>query len=372
MIPTTSNNKKVKILYIDDEQENLSSFKASFSRHHTIDTTSSVEEALNYVDSENPHIVIADQRMPNVSGVEFFERLRKKNPHPQRVLLTAYLNSQTLIDAINRGQIDKFLLKPWDKEAMLREINKLYDNYQARVKVDREKQELDRVNKDLNRFVYSVTHDLRAPLKSIMGLIDICSAEENPELRQVYFSHMRDSIVKTDDFIQTTLQYYKNLKTDLVFEPFNVLSSVKDITTPLSSYNERVKFEINVPEDIEINTDRVRFRIAVSNILTNAVKYGFKDESSPYTIKISAHLGEELFKLSIADQGKGISSEHLNSIFEMFSSEESSQTVESSGIGLHLVKQAVEKIGGEVTVRSKVGVGSEFEIRIPVKSMKML
>jgi len=379
---------KISVLYLDDEEPNLSAFKATFRRTHSVRTTNSAEEAMAMIAKEEPNIIIADQRMPKISGVEFFQKVCQTNPDPQRILLTAYTSSQTVIDAVNHGHIDRYLVKPWDREIMEidavnhghidrylvkpwdREImedtlENVYNTYKKKVEIKRHNEELFRINAELNRFVYSVSHDLRAPLLSLLGLVDLSREEEDPKQLQQYFELMNSSIRKMDDFIQTTLQYYRNLKTSLILERIFLHELIDEIIEPLMNYNSYVKFDVNVPDDMIVHTDRVRLKIALNNLITNAVKYGFKEPKSPYHITISGEQLDDSVKIIVADKGRGIAADQLKKIFEIFFSESSVSSVESSGLGLYLVRQAVDKIRGNVSVRSKLNVGTEFEINLP-------
>ena len=140
---------------------------------------------------------------------------------------------------------------------------------------------------------------------------------------------------------------------------------VNELILPLQNYNQYVSFELLVPEDAVIFSDRIRLKIALSNLISNAVKYGFQDPHKPYKVKIEVAPTTTGFKLIVSDRGKGIASDKLKRVFDLFFSEKSVSTIESSGLGLHLVKHSVEKLGGEVQVRSKVGVGTEFELNVP-------
>ena len=356
---------KISVLYLDDEEPNLSAFKATFRRTHSVRTTNSAEEAMAMIAKEEPNIIIADQRMPKISGVEFFQKVCQTNPDPQRILLTAYTSSQTVIDAVNHGHIDRYLVKPWDREIMEDTLENVYNTYKKKVEIKRHNEELFRINAELNRFVYSVSHDLRAPLLSLLGLVDLSREEEDPKQLQQYFELMNSSIRKMDDFIQTTLQYYRNLKTSLILERIFLHELIDEIIEPLMNYNSYVKFDVNVPDDMIVHTDRVRLKIALNNLITNAVKYGFKEPKSPYHITISGEQLDDSVKIIVADKGRGIAADQLKKIFEIFFSESSVSSVESSGLGLYLVRQAVDKIRGNVSVRSKLNVGTEFEINLP-------
>ena len=96
--------KKINVLYIDDEADNLTSFRATFRREFNITTAESADEAVEVLEKEEIHVILSDQRMPKVTGIEFFENIQKVFPDPIRILITGYTDINAVIDAINRGQ----------------------------------------------------------------------------------------------------------------------------------------------------------------------------------------------------------------------------------------------------------------------------
>lgn len=122
----------IHILYIDDEIHNLNAFKASFRRLYTIFTASSAEEAEKVLEKEEVHIIISDQRMPRMTGIEFFESILDRYPEPIRILLTGYADINAVIDAINKGQVYKYFSKPWNDEDLRHNIEKAFEVYALR------------------------------------------------------------------------------------------------------------------------------------------------------------------------------------------------------------------------------------------------
>ena len=358
-----SKPERISILYLDDEEHNLSAFKATFRRIHNIRTAGTSDEALEMIEEEEPQIIIADQRMPKVTGIEFFHRVYQKHPDPLRVLLTAYTSSQTVIDAVNKGKIDHYLVKPWDRDMMEKTIESGYKSYMNKIELKRKNQELFRINNELNRFVYSVSHDLRAPLLSMLGLVDLCKNEEDQLQVEEYYHLMEQSIHKMDDYIKSMLQYYRNLKTEVIIEKVELSEMVREICEPLENYSKYVSFDIQVSSDVALFTDRIRLKIALNNLISNAVKYGSKEIAKDYTVTIKANMQPSQTKISVMDEGKGIGPEQLKRIFDIFYS--ANKEVESTGLGLYLVRQSIQKIKGSVDVRSKLDVGTEFELTIP-------
>ena len=126
-------DKKIKILYVDDEMNNLISFKAVFRLKYTILTAISAEEATNILKDNEVDIIITDQRMPGMTGVEFLESILDRYPDPMRILLTGYADLNAVIDAVNKGKIYHYLSKPWVEEELEATIAGAYDVYLKRL-----------------------------------------------------------------------------------------------------------------------------------------------------------------------------------------------------------------------------------------------
>lgn len=124
--------KEITVLYVDDEPNNLLAFKAAFRRTFTVFTAESAEEAMKILAQENIHIVLSDQRMPKMTGIEFFEAILHQFPDPIRILITGYTDINAVIDAINRGQVYKYLTKPWHEEDIRIYIEKAYEVFRLR------------------------------------------------------------------------------------------------------------------------------------------------------------------------------------------------------------------------------------------------
>lgn len=124
--------KKITVLYVDDEQHNLISFKATFRLKFNIITCISGEEALKALKEHQVEVIITDQRMPEMTGVEFLETVLEDFPEPIRILLTGYADINAVVDAINKGKIYKYLTKPWDVKDLEETIESAYETYQER------------------------------------------------------------------------------------------------------------------------------------------------------------------------------------------------------------------------------------------------
>lgn len=124
----------IRVLYIDDEPNNITSFKAAFRRVFNVFTAESAEEGKAIVEKEKIHVILSDQRMPKTTGIEFFQSILETHPEPIRILITGYTDINAVIDAINLGQVYKYLTKPWNEDEVKNTILKSYEVYDLRQK----------------------------------------------------------------------------------------------------------------------------------------------------------------------------------------------------------------------------------------------
>ncbi|WP_185974317.1 response regulator [Litoribacter populi] len=142
-------NEKIRVLYVDDEVNNLQAFKATFRRNYQIFLAESAEEARKLLENQTVEIIITDQRMPNETGVEFLESIIPDFPDPMRILLTGYTDIQAVIDAINKGQVYHYLTKPWDEDYMRTVVKNAFEVFDLRRKNDQLTKSLIKANDQL-------------------------------------------------------------------------------------------------------------------------------------------------------------------------------------------------------------------------------
>jgi response regulator RpfG family c-di-GMP phosphodiesterase len=124
--------RAINVLYIDDEPHNLTAFKAAFRRDYNIYLAESAEEGKSVLDKHNIHVILSDQRMPGVTGIEFFQSILNTYPEPIRILITGYTDVNAVIDAINLGQVYKYLTKPWNENDIRIFIDKAFEVFRLR------------------------------------------------------------------------------------------------------------------------------------------------------------------------------------------------------------------------------------------------
>ena len=353
--------QSIKILYIDDEENNLQAFKAAFRRMYEIYTAISAADGLKILQSVNIHVVIADQKMPNTTGVEFFQSISETFPDPIRILLTGYTDIEALADAINHGDVYRYITKPWNELELHNSIKNAYDVYKSRIDLRNKITELEKTNDELNRFIYSISHELRAPLVSVIGIVNLVKMENLYHSSGEYWSLVETCSNKLDYYIQKTLQYYKNNKT----QSEESLIEFKPLATELIDLyayaNRDTQFTVNVNQKVPFKGDLFRIEVIMGNLISNAIKYQKSNEVNK-KVKIDIDVSNEFANITITDNGVGILNEHLEKIFTQFFK---SKNHHGSGLGLFIVKEALNKIDGRIAVNSSIDHGTTFKITLP-------
>ncbi len=227
--------------------------------------------------------------------------------------------------------------------------------------------QLAKTNEELDRFVYSASHDMRAPLSSLLGLIHLSEKTDRPEEVGLFLQMMKDRIKTMEGFIREVTDYSRNTRLDLTPSSVSLYTLVKEVVQTLAYpiVNKKVRIEITIDPALHIVTDPNRLKVVINNLLSNAYKYHNFDQPDPFII-ISAMMKNETVIITIKDNGTGISAEHHSRIFEMFY--RASEDSEGSGLGLYIVKETLDKLSGTISVQSKLGEGSEFTITLPAFS----
>ena len=358
---------KIQILYIDDEMSNLLGFKASFRFHYDIFIASNSNDALEIL-NQNPsiHIILSDQRMPDKTGVELFEKILVEHPLPVRMLLTAFTDIEAVIEAINRGHIFRYIKKPWDEEDIILAINEAYKYYIANSLLALKNEELKRAYNELDKFAYSVVHDLRGPIMSIRGAIELLNSEDDIEAVKSMLFLISVSAQKLDEFIDSIHEYYKINRGDLKIEKIDFPKLLEDLKSVylVSSKIDDIKFDTQLEEAFEFRTDLMSLRLILNNLLSNAFKYQKRHNKNKYVqLKIAVEKDKAI--ISVKDNGIGINKSYINQIFDMFYRATSDEF--GSGFGLYNVNQVLKKIEGEIGVSSEEDEGTEFKVIIPTK-----
>lgn len=225
-------------------------------------------------------------------------------------------------------------------------------------------QELKETNEELDQFVYSASHDLKAPLLSVLGLINVAKFDIKEETALLYFDKIEKRVHKLNSFIKEVLSISKNARTEVTKEKVNLESLIQEVIEQ-NSYIEgmnNIDFKINITLQNDLILDKYRLDIILNNIISNAIKYQ-KPTNQNKQLHIAASINNNILNISVEDNGVGISQEAIPHVYEMFY--RGHESSEGSGLGLYIVQSALRKLNGQIIIQSKLNVGTKVELSIP-------
>lgn len=239
------------------------------------------------------------------------------------------------------------------------------ERVQHEIELKQSNEELRKSNQELDLFVYSVSHDLRAPLMSLQGLLELGQQAGTADEMQEYLQLMQQSTKKLDGFILDILDYARNKRGEVKREQLDFKRMVNDVIDNLkfmSRDNSPVDIRIDIQDSGHFYSDTSRVGIIMNNLISNAIRYYNPGEADPY-VEIQVQQNDNKALVSVKDNGIGISKENQERIFEMFF--RASATSVGSGLGLYIVKETVEKLGGSIHLESEPGKGTSIKVMLP-------
>lgn len=218
---------------------------------------------------------------------------------------------------------------------------------------------------ELDRFVYSASHDLSAPLKSINGLVQLINMEQEPAKIYEYTAFIRQTILKLEAVIRSMVDYARNTHVLVNFENILLKQLIDEVINELAFWQEATRFRFinEVNETEQVHTDRARLKVVLHNLISNSIKYRdqYKEEN---WIRITCTNSGTYWELTLEDNGIGIRQEYLDKVFNMYF--RATDTSKGSGLGLFIVKETLAKINGSIHVESELGQFTKFVIRVGV------
>ena len=227
-------------------------------------------------------------------------------------------------------------------------------------------EDLNRVNMELDKFVYSTSHDLRAPLKSIMGLINISkeSTDTDNNGMNERLEMINKSVQKLDNFIEDILQYYRNSRMEAERDEINYEEMIQEIRNNLKFMEgtKNLNLQVEIHKGETFFSDKRRISVILNNLVSNAIKYSDVSKENMF-VNIFVECSKENATITIEDNGIGIADKDKEKIFKMFYRATKLST--GSGLGLYIVKESLDKLGGTITLESELTKGTKFIVEIP-------
>lgn len=237
------------------------------------------------------------------------------------------------------------------------------DIKRAQMKLETNNKELNVLNQELDRFVYSISHDLRAPIASVLGLISLAEESESLEETSSLLKMQREALDRLDRYIRDVIDYSRNKRLEIDPVKINLrelVDTCREELAYLPKY-QGIEYFIKVDDDVSVTTDFLRIKILFSNLYSNAIKYA--DPKKKSFVGVTIESTDKGIKIRFEDNGVGIKKDYMNKIWDMFFRGTSEGS--GSGLGLYIMKEAVANIQGEIKVESQEGEGATFTITLP-------
>lgn len=366
------------ILIVDDTPENLISLKKVLEKHNfEVDTASSGEEALKKVLKNEYVLIILDVQMPGMDGFEVAEAISGYSKAKETAIIflsAANTELKFITKGYSSGGLD-YITKPVDMDILLLKVKTFYRIYeQSRKLIEIQKALLDEIEfrkkaeRKKDEFISIASHELKTPLTSVKGYVQLLGRSidkgDIPTVKK-HLAKAQVQLEKLNDLIADLLDISKIESGKLKFNKkyFSVDHLLDGVLEVIHQANPEFKIIRKGAASSNIYADEMRIEQVIVNFLTNAIKY------SPGTTEIQINInteGNQLY-LGVRDFGIGIAPELQKSVFEKFYRvEETSIHFQGLGIGLYISAEIINRHGGEVGVKSKLGEGSEFYFTLPL------
>jgi len=389
---------KQAIICVDDEDIILEALKDQlgpfFENQYLIETSTTAEEALDIYDEliesgyEVP-VVISDYLMPGMRGDEFLIKVHEKNPNTLKILLTGHANIEGITNAINKANLYRYIPKPWDRDDLILTVREAVRSFLQEVEIKKQNIELEKINNNLEKLVIErtkaleeanatkdkffsiIAHDLKNSFTGLLGYSDILMNDFDlfpDKEKKVIISAIRGVTEGTYKLLQNLLDWARVQTGNIQFVPeeFNLNGFISDEYSLLKSIAENKQITINLypTEDLIVKADKNMISTVVRNMVSNAIKY----TNAKGTIDLAISKAGKFAKVTVTDNGIGISPENMQKLFKVNEDYKTHGTnnEEGTGLGLIICKEFINKNDGEIAISSKPGKGTEISFSIPL------
>ena len=382
---------KPSLLVVDDEADLVQSVKDLLRFDYRVLGATRASEGLKLLRDEPVQIVMSDQRMPEMTGVEFLRRIKEVHPHAVRLLFTAYADLSAVIDAINQGSVYRYIAKPWQADELKAVLRQAVDHYNLQAEkrrllqeVQRQNAQLEAANAELQRandlkraFIKVASHELRTPLTIMVGLSELAAkSPATADPVRGWVEQVHKAGLRLGARVDQMVKLLQAERYDRSLEPrdADLAELLRGAAAEVRSFIEqrRQALALDLPADLgTVHVEPDKLRDAVVQLLMNAIKF----TPDGGTVRLTAAHGTDGgTTITLADTGMGMDERTRECLFQPFFtgfdvSRHCSGTFEYDrrglGLGLSVAKAFIEMHGGRITVDSEVGRGTTFTITLP-------
>lgn len=328
------------------------------------------EEFIEALDTFGPDLILSDHALPQFNSIEALKIVQESKSDIPFIIVTGSVSEEFAVNCIKKGVADyvlksnlsrlPFAIKNSMNEHLNRRIRKEQDAILQKQNI-----ELLKINKELDSFVYNISHNLRSPLASVIGLVNIAQLEQSKstEAAERYFDMIKKSTLRLDETLREILDFSENLRSDLKISEINLQQLCDESVSRLSMKGaEKIEKQFNILQEAPFYSDHYRLKTILSYLFSNSIKYHDQMKDSRF-MRVNASISSGRAVISILDNGVGIHPDQLPFVFDMFV--RSNESSDGAGLGLYVVKEVIEKMKGTIEIDSLFGEWTRVDITLP-------
>ena len=364
----------LRILLLEDLPEDVELIEHTLRKEKMLFVSKRVDERQQFIDALSdfaPHVILSDHSLPLFNSIDALNICRTLPVYIPFILVTGAMSDEFAVTCL-KGGADDYVLKsnlsrlPVAIRTTLKQHEDEQQRKQAEDSLLQQNQELIKINDELDRFVYSVSHNLRAPLMSVLGLLNLTKYEKEITVDglKAYLEMIESSIFKLDHTLKDIIDYSRNERQQIDIDRIDLRVMIDQSFGRLKYLpgQEHLSRHIEVIGIAPFYSNTYRLSVIFDNLLSNAIKFQDSGKTAP-VISIRANIDPGTATIVIEDNGVGIPRELQEMIFTMFF--RANEKSDGSGLGLYIAREMITKLKGEITLSSQPGLGTRFELSIP-------
>jgi signal transduction histidine kinase len=355
---------KHSILVVDDEADNVDALERLFRRKYNVLKATSGREALQVLAREKVSLILTDQRMPGMTGVELLAESMEEHPEAVRILLTGYTDIESVIAAINSGQIYRYVTKPWDPVDLGNAVDKAIERYELSAELKEKNAALETALRELrvldeakSNFMILINHELKTPLTVMLSFMGLLAETGLNAEQEKYMSRIAQSTDRLQALIEDSLELVSAETGVMTVKMGGV--NLKKLVSELSEAHRTQMDSKGMSLDVVLDCENVRsdakaLRSVLNRLLDNAVKFGH--EKSVIELSAREVPGSERVQIVLSNEGKALKADTIAKILKPFSLDENiMHHSKGSGLGLSVVQAVLRRLGSQLEVQSPKG-----------------
>ncbi len=354
---------KQAILVVDDEVDNVEALERLFRRKYKVLKATSGTAALELMEQEKVAVIVTDQRMPNMTGVEFLAASMRGQPETIRILLTGFTDINSVISAINSGQVYRYVTKPWDPVDLSNTVDKAVERFELSAELKEKNQALQLALKELrtldeakSNFMILINHELKTPLTVMLSFLALLSETTLSAEQAKYIARIAGSADRLQSLINDSLELVSAETGQLPIKVTGI--NLKKLMADLKKERQTQLEQKNMSLDILLEAEDVRadakaLRSVLNRLLDNAIKFGHEKSTIEF---VTREMGKDDVQISMTNEGRGLKSDAIARILKPFSLDEDIMNhTKGAGLGLSVVQALLRRLGSQLEVESPKG-----------------